>query len=38
LTDDGRARFLSYLSVLENVLADAQQLPADLPSEGLARA
>lgn len=38
ITEDGRKRFLNYLSVLENVLADAQQLPAALPSEGLARA
>src|SRR5262245_24055154 len=38
LTEDGRTRFLNYLSVLENVLADAQKVPSALPKEGLARA
>jgi len=38
LTESGRTRFLSYLSVLESVLADAQRLPTGRPSEGLAPA
>ncbi len=38
LTDSGRTRFLNYLSVLENVLADAQRLAAAVAKEGLAPA
>ena len=38
MTDLGRTRFLNYLSVLESVLADAQQAAKPLSREGLAPA
>lgn len=39
LTEDGRKRFLNYLSVLESLLSDAQKVAAALPNkEGLAPA
>jgi DNA-binding transcriptional ArsR family regulator len=38
LTETGRTRFLNYLSVLENVLSDAQQFAPSIAKESLARA
>jgi DNA-binding transcriptional ArsR family regulator len=38
MSDVGRKRFLTYLSELENVLADAQQVVKPLAREGLAPA
>jgi DNA-binding transcriptional ArsR family regulator len=38
ITEGGRTRFLSYLSVLEHVLADAHRIAAGRPNEGLAPA
>lgn len=37
LTPDGRRRFAEYISVLENVVADAQEQTDEQPSTGRAR-
>ena len=38
VTDDGRRRFLDYINVLENVVADALKAPHPAPAAGGARA